>query len=355
MTAQDRALSLLKVAEEKLAALNSLTAEISGRRTLNDPDPKKRSHAAFTGNIQLLRPNQAYVRYQSGKRHVIAVADGADLWQWERGEKEYHKRPIDSKGQKIGVQDGLPVGWPVEAFFQARFPHIEAAPTLTREGRYEVVEFVDAPQVRQRFYIGPDGLVNRFVNEQLGGRYVGEWILKNLRPNASLRPTQFAFTPQPGTTLYVPPPPPELLKIGTLAPDFTLPDEKGQPVQLSALRGKVVVLDFWGASCGPCLEAFPHNDAVAKKLGAEVAFLAVHVQDTKENFLRWRQKNPGYPSLRFVVDPAPLGQEVGTRLYKIFAQPTVYVIGKDGRIAKSFVGYVGPTPALENAIIAALA
>lgn len=347
-------MALLKAAEEKLAALGSLTAEVSGRRTLDDPDPKKRSHATFSGAIQLVRPNLAYVRYRSDKRQVIAVADGADLWQWEWGEKEYHKKPIDPKGQKIGVQDSLPVGWPVEAFFQARFPHIEAAPTLTREGKYEVVEFRDAPQVRQRFFIGSDGLVHRFVNEQLGGRYVGEWVLKNVHINVSQRLTQFKFAPPPGTSLYVPPPPPELLKVGAMAPDFTLADEKGQPVQLSALRGKVVVLDFWGASCGPCLEAFPHNESVAKKLGANVVFLAVHVQDTKENFARWRQKNPGYPSLRFLIDPAPLGQEIGTRLYKIFAQPTVYVIGKDGRIAQVFVGYVGPTPALENAITAAL-
>jgi len=35
------------------------------------------------------------------------------------------------------------------------------------------------------------------------------------------------------------------LPVGTPAPDFTLPDETGRPVTLSALRGKSVVLVFY--------------------------------------------------------------------------------------------------------------
>ncbi|MGC4042876.1 MAG: hypothetical protein QM758_03655 [Armatimonas sp.] len=54
MKTQDRALALLKAAEEKLAALNSLTAEVSGKRTFDAPNPKKRSHATFTGTVLLI-------------------------------------------------------------------------------------------------------------------------------------------------------------------------------------------------------------------------------------------------------------------------------------------------------------
>jgi peroxiredoxin/outer membrane lipoprotein-sorting protein len=352
MNAFDPARNLLKIAEEKLLGLSGLTTVVTGQRTWNDPDPKRRSHATFTGTLQLLRPNLAQVRYRSGRREVVVIADGQARWQWERGERTYHRGAVGPSGQSIDVLDSLPVGWPVAAFFQGKFPHLDTTPTLSREGRFEVVTFEDAPQARQKFYIGTDGLVHKFVNEQQNGRYLGIWELKNIRMNPELRPAQFVFTPPPGTTLYAPSPRPELLKVGALAPDFTLPDESDQPVSLSSLRGKVVVLDFWAASCGPCLEAFPHNEAVAKKLGANVVFLAIHGGDTKANFAHWRKKNPSFPSLRFVIDTAPSGQDVGTRLYKIFAQPTAYIIGKDGRIAKVFIGYEGPTSMLEDTIAA---
>ena len=36
-----------------------------------------------------------------------------------------------------------------------------------------------------------------------------------------------------------------MLEVGTKAPDFTLPDQNGQPVSLSDFRGKKVVLYFY--------------------------------------------------------------------------------------------------------------
>ena len=37
---------------------------------------------------------------------------------------------------------------------------------------------------------------------------------------------------------------------GVEAPDFTLNDINGNPFTLSSLRGKYVILDFWGSWCG---------------------------------------------------------------------------------------------------------
>ena len=44
---------------------------------------------------------------------------------------------------------------------------------------------------------------------------------------------------------------------GPEAPDFTLNDINGKPLTLSSLRGKYVVLDFWGSWCIWCIKGMP--------------------------------------------------------------------------------------------------
>jgi thiol-disulfide isomerase/thioredoxin/ribosomal protein S8 len=139
------------------------------------------------------------------------------------------------------------------------------------------------------------------------------------------------------------------LENNTPAPDLTLRDANGKSVRLSNFRGKVVVLDFWATWCKPCLMALPGLNALAKK-NPDVVFLTVNVQDTPAAFQAWRAKNTTLSSLRLMSDPAG----VSTMAYKIQGLPTQYVIGRDGRIAASSVGYSGSDAALEQMIQNAL-
>ena len=150
---------------------------------------------------------------------------------------------------------------------------------------------------------------------------------------------------------------PALLAVGSVAPDFTVQDKAGGPVKLSDYRGKVVVLDFWATWCGPCQRSLPHTNEVAKQFADKgVVVLAVNVWDQKAAFDAWLPKHPEYDSITFVLDPTQEhGKDVASLLYHVSGIPTQYVIGKDGKVLKSFVGYGGPTSDLADALTQAAA
>ena len=151
-------------------------------------------------------------------------------------------------------------------------------------------------------------------------------------------------------------PAPALLAAGTLAPDFTVNDKAGKPVKLSDYKGKIVVLDFWATWCGPCQMSLPHTNEVAKQFADKgVVVLAVCVSDTQAAFDGWLPQHPEYDAITFAFDPAKRGGPLGSGpLYHVSGIPTQYVIGKDGKVIVSFVGYGGPTTDLADAITKAV-
>ena len=150
---------------------------------------------------------------------------------------------------------------------------------------------------------------------------------------------------------------PALLAAGVPAPDFTVQDKADSPVKLSDYKGKVIVLDFWATWCGPCQMSLPHTNEVAKQFADKgVIVLAVCVSDTQAAFDGWLPKHPEYDSIMFAIDPSKRGDPKATgHLYHVSGIPTQYVIGKDGKVIVSFVGYGGPTTDLADAITKASA
>lgn len=120
---------------------------------------------------------------------------------------------------------------------------------------------------------------------------------------------------------------------GAEAPDFTLNDLNGQPLSLSSLRGKYVVLDFWGSWCGWCIKGIPDMKKYYEKYKGKLEILGIDCRDTEEKWKAAVEKHE-LPWLHVRNAGAP---DVSV-LYAIQGYPTKIVIDPEGKIAKIVVG-----------------
>jgi peroxiredoxin len=73
---------------------------------------------------------------------------------------------------------------------------------------------------------------------------------------------------------------------GQQAPDFSLPDPDGDLLQLSSLRGKVVLIDFWASWCGPCRQENPKVVKLYEELqGTNFEILGVSFDSNRDQWL----------------------------------------------------------------------
>ena len=120
-------------------------------------------------------------------------------------------------------------------------------------------------------------------------------------------------------------------------PEVRFATLKGELVNMSDLRGRVVLVNFWATSCAPCVKEMPQLVATYsayKERGFETVAVAIDydppnlVKDFAERF-----------KLPFIVAFDPRG-EIAKRFGGVRAVPASYLIDRRGRVVMTQLGEI---------------
>jgi thiol-disulfide isomerase/thioredoxin len=120
------------------------------------------------------------------------------------------------------------------------------------------------------------------------------------------------------------------------APEFSVKTAAGDTINLDTLRGKVVLLDFWGAWCTPCRQTIPLLKQMAEQFDpAKVAFVSVDEHDPKETWTEFIAKNG-------MTWPQAYDEDGSLKsAFRVDGFPSSVLLSKDGIILRKFKGW-GP-------------
>lgn len=124
----------------------------------------------------------------------------------------------------------------------------------------------------------------------------------------------------------------------TPAPDFTVVDAREQPIRLSDLRGKPVVVNFWATWCQPCVYELPHFAEAMEMHEEDVTFLMINVDGNGlsdvSTALSFMEANgydfPVYFDLAYEASYA----------YGVSAIPMTLWIDRNGNLVHSYTGRI---------------
>ncbi|WZH35128.1 MAG: TlpA disulfide reductase family protein [Microbacterium enclense] len=129
--------------------------------------------------------------------------------------------------------------------------------------------------------------------------------------------------------------------------DFAGTLDNGSPVSSADFVGKVLVVNFWYATCGPCIIEAPRLEQAYQSFqGQDVAFLGINTYDQGPTALSFARDNGVSYSSALAVNDAELKLAFNDKT-PLNATPTTLVLDKQGRVAARIIGELPEASILE--------
>jgi peroxiredoxin/outer membrane lipoprotein-sorting protein len=298
------------------------------------------------------------LRSKQGDEESVLVSNGAKTWKALPKAKKWSQIDASGMPDSDNEEDEQP---PAERpdfhknirdLLVGRFLVLAGkgeSPEFVKQGRYKLgKDKVDCYVLRVTYKNVPHelwidavrGLVlqDTEVHPQQMGRAIGQVTsttkVKTIEIENEVADSVFEFAPEPSwkeVEMLVLPGETRTDLTGQKAADFSIKSLDGEKVELAALRGKVVVLDFWATWCPPCRAELPTIDKLRAEFGDKVQFFGVNDEDS--GIVKGFVKKHNY-EMGVLMDSS----RAVHRQYGVHAIPTVLIIDRTGVIRSHFIG-----------------
>ena len=363
-----------------LAAAGCAHAQNDGRKVLTDSAQAIKSVEAMTynvttkgtgglekiiyaeGEVKFWRPRDAAaptvyvkgrVKNPGAQNKMLEVSyDGTTVTWLDWSNLKIHSAPMENVVGRQGVTMS-------QEFILQQFLHSDpfamelSWPTLRKIGietvngeLCDIVTAGPAPDHETVWAISVADRLPRRVVQRSGGSDCTGWVtnISNLKTGVKLAASDFEIHELVGIDIMdevVPvqsAPPPQLgLRVGEAAPDFAGKDAMNNDVTLSACKGRVVVLEFFGTMFRPSTAACAEVQAVADLMKDQrVTFIGVACREPRPDQATefWKGNKLTYPCI------TQGGDDIARR-YHVAGYPSVCIIGRDGTIKGFFTDNPG--------------